>query len=155
MDLDEELATLQERENSLELSRFSLDEVWKLGCLLRDAAVARGVAVAIEIRRNQLTAFLTILPGATANNVDWLRRKLAVTALFERSSYAVALMMQQRGTTLAERYGLALQDYVAAGGAVPIRVLGTGVVGAAAVSGLTQGKITRWCARPWRNFKPI
>lgn len=138
MELSEQLALLDAQERSLVLPRFAHEEAWRLGCLLRAGALARQGALAIEVRHGQTSVFVSVLSGATAENADWLRRKLAVVALFERCSLAVALQVRQRGTTLTERHGLSPRDYAAAGGAVPIRVAGTGVVGSVGVSGLPQ-----------------
>ena len=63
-----------------------------------------------------------------------------MVARFERSSYAVALMLEQRGTTLLDRYGLNAKDDAAAGGAVPICVATVDMIGAAGVSGLTPAE---------------
>jgi uncharacterized protein (UPF0303 family) len=138
MELTQMISRVDAQESELALKSFTNDDAWALGCLLRGMAVQRRAPVAIEIRRASTTLFVTVLEGATADNLDWLRRKFAVVARFERSSYGVALMLRQKETTLAERYGLELKDYAAAGGAVPIRVVGAGVVGAVGVSGLPQ-----------------
>jgi uncharacterized protein (UPF0303 family) len=138
MELTEMICRVDAQERELELKSFTNDDAWALGCLLRNMAAQRRAPVAIEVRRASTTLFVTVLEGGTADNVDWLRRKFAVVARFERSSYGVALMLRHKGTTLVERYGLELKDYAAAGGAVPIRVVSAGVVGAVGISGLAQ-----------------
>ena len=47
-------------------------------------------------------------------------------------------MVREQGTTLAEKFALPASRYAAAGGAVPLRVTGAGVVGWMGVSGLPQ-----------------
>ncbi len=57
---------------------------------------------------------------------------------FHRSSYASGLRLQQDQTDLTARWGLPARDYAAHGGAFPIRIAESGVVGTIAVSGLPQ-----------------
>ena len=128
--------SIDAQERELILKSFTNDDAWNLGCQLRDRALARKAPVAVQVRRGTTTLFLSLLEGATADNLDWLRRKIAVAERFERSSYAITLMLEEQKTTLSDRYGLTLQDYAASGGAVPVRLSGVGVVGSAAMSGL-------------------
>jgi uncharacterized protein (UPF0303 family) len=124
-------------EQALVLQRFDADDAWWLGCRLRDHAAARHAPVAIEIRRAGTRLFTALLPGATQDNLAWIDRKIAMALRFERSSYALNLMFRA-GDGLFERFGLDRGTYAPAGGAVPIRLIGTGVIGAVAVSGLAQ-----------------
>ncbi len=50
----------------------------------------------------------------------------------------MGLELQQKNTTLAERFGLALTEFAAHGGSFPIAIVGSGVIGSVAVSGLPQ-----------------
>jgi uncharacterized protein (UPF0303 family) len=65
-----------------------------------------------------------------------MRRKRNTVLRFQRSSLAMRLVCEAKGTTLADRYGLTPADYVASGGGVPINLHGTGCIGAVVVSGL-------------------
>lgn len=138
MSLDADLKTLALQEERLQFSSFDAETAWVLGSKLRELAVARGYKLAIEVRQLGFPLFYSALPGSSPDNADWLRRKRNVVERFHKSSYAMGLAMQQRGMTLVERYGIALADYVGAGGGFPIRVRGTGVVGFVGVSGLAQ-----------------
>ncbi|MDQ7989293.1 MAG: heme-degrading domain-containing protein [Candidatus Dactylopiibacterium sp.] len=138
MTLDIDLERLALQEERLQFAAFDADTAWRLGCRLREAALAAGHAVAIEVRQAGFPLFYTALPGTSPDNADWLRRKRNVVERFHRSSYAMGLQMEKRGLTLEQRYGTALADYVAAGGGFPVRVRGTGVVGFIGVSGLAQ-----------------
>ena len=42
------------------------------------------------------------LPGATADNFDWARRKINIVRRLQRSSYAVGLQLKSQGKTLAD-----------------------------------------------------
>ncbi len=50
----------------------------------------------------------------------------------------MGLELQMKGTTLADRFGLMLNEFAAHGGSFPISLAGTGVIGAVTVSGLPQ-----------------
>src|SRR5690606_7873000 len=82
--------------------------------------------------------FYCALPGTTADNASWVRRKRAVTMRFFRSSYAMGLVLSQQQTTIEAKFGLASADYATHGGSFPIVVEGTGCIGAVSVSGLPQ-----------------
>jgi uncharacterized protein (UPF0303 family) len=132
------LQRIAEQERGLVLDALDEAFAWHLGSRLRELAAARGLPVAIDVRRIGLPLFYAALPGATPDNVEWLRRKSNVVARFHRSSYAVGLGMDPAGPGFNEKYALPLQDYAAHGGAFPLAVAGTGVVGSVAVSGLKQ-----------------
>jgi uncharacterized protein (UPF0303 family) len=138
MSIEEDLARLALQEQTLQFEHFDANTAWELGCLLRQTAVARGLKIAMEVRQQNFPLFYSALPGTTPDNADWLRRKRNVVERFHKSSYAVGLNMQQRGTTLTERYGISLVDYAPNGGGFPLRVKGVGVVGFIGVTGLAQ-----------------
>lgn len=138
MSLDTDLERIALQEARLQFPAFDADTAWQLGCRLREAALAAGHQIAIEVRQHGFPLFYSALPGTTPDNADWLRRKRNVVERFHKSSYAIGLMMEKRGMTLSERYGVAQADFVGAGGGFPVRVRGTGVVGFIGVSGLIQ-----------------
>lgn len=138
MNLSEDLARIAEQERSLLFSAFNEEAAWKVGSRLREMALARNAPLVIDIRRFGQPLFFCALPGSTPDNVDWARRKSNVVARFHRSSYGLGLELQQKNTSLAERFGLMLTDFAAHGGCFPATVSGTGVVGSVAVSGLPQ-----------------
>lgn len=137
MDLQDLIASVDAGEQALALTRFDAQDAWWLGSRLRELGMARRAPVAIEIRRAGTTLFLSLLPGATQDNLEWIRRKIALVMRFERSSYAMGLKFRMTEGSF-EAFGLDLATYVGAGGAVPLRLAGTGVIGAVAVSGLPQ-----------------
>lgn len=128
---------IDREERALALRGFDADDAWWLGCHLRDRAAREGAPIAIDIRRAGTPLFCALLPGAVDDNFNWTRRKIAIALRFERSSYALHLWFQTRAN-MFERFGLDRATYMDAGGAVPIRVAGTGVIGAVAISGMQQ-----------------
>lgn len=130
------LESLIEEQATLVLKRFDYATAWRLGAWMQAKAEARGLPVAIEITHRETVVFFTLLPAATPDNVDWTRRKRAVALRFHQSSLHMRLLCEKHGWDFAQRFRLSPESFAASGGGVPIMVEGTGVVGAAAVSGL-------------------
>jgi uncharacterized protein (UPF0303 family) len=129
------------QEKELLFQRFDHETAWTLGNSMRTLAETRKHSVVIDIRKfgdphHQL--FFTALPGTTPDNARWVLRKSKVVARFHRSSYAAGLYLEEQGTTFSAKYSLPDEDYATHGGAFPITVAGTGVIGSVTVSGLPQ-----------------
>lgn len=141
------LDELVQEEERLVLPSLTEDDAWALGT--RAVAVAReqSLPVAIGIWRGGHQLFHCGLPGSTSDNDAWLRRKGRVVMHFERSSLHLSRMVREQGTTLAEKFALPASRYAAAGGAVPLRVTGAGVVGWMGASGLPQVEDHRFVVR--------
>jgi uncharacterized protein (UPF0303 family) len=138
MTIADDLARIALQEQELQFARFDEEAAWRLGSHLRALAVARKLSLVVDVRRLGQPLFYTALPGTTPDNVEWVRRKGNVTARFHRSSYAIGRELEQKKSTLLERYGLPLIDYAGHGGCFPIRVSGAGVIGSVTVSGLPE-----------------
>jgi uncharacterized protein (UPF0303 family) len=124
--------------DSLVLSRFSLADALRLGRIATDLAIERGLPVLIEIRLGQRVAYRAALPGTTADNDEWLRRKFQVVSRFEQSTLAVRVEHEEKGRTFNDATGLPESEYAAHGGGWPLMVEGVGFVGMFGVSGLPQ-----------------
>ncbi len=138
MSLENDLAIIAKQEQTLRFNRFDEDDAWKLGSRLRELAVAPKHPLVIDIRRFGQPLFYCALPGSVPDNVEWVRRKNNVVARFHRSSYGLALELQNKNATLESKFGLTLGDYAAHGGAFPLIVAAAGVIGSVTVSGLPQ-----------------
>lgn len=138
MSTADDLARIALQEQQLQFPAFGEETAWRLGSRLRSLALERGLSLVIDIRRTAQQLFYTALPGTTPDNPEWVRRKSNVVFRFQRSSYAIGLEMEQKQSTLQERYGLPLADYACHGGSFPIRVRTAGFIGAVTVSGLPQ-----------------
>lgn len=139
--VSEDRGRIAEQERRLVFPAFDTAAAWSLGSRLRAMAEARKAPVAIDIRRfgdphQQL--FFSALPGTTPDNARWVERKSKVVARFHRSSYAAGLYLAEQGVSFEAKYALPEAEYATHGGAFPITLLGTGVVGAVTVSGLPQ-----------------
>jgi uncharacterized protein (UPF0303 family) len=132
------LEALLADEEELQLSSFTLDDAWALGSLLRSTAAERGLPIAIDVRRGAQQVFHAALPGSSADNDDWIRRKIRVVERFGHSSLAVGQQWRDRGSSFEAASGLDPARYAAAGGCFPVLVTSVGPVGTVAVSGLPQ-----------------
>lgn len=132
-----ELADLEAEYAGLTLPRFDELASLRLGQILVDLALAEALPVVINIRTADRTLFHAGLPGSAPLNDRWARRKSNTALMFQQPSLLVGRRLAAKDEALA-RHGLSSEDYAEAGGAVPIRVTGAGVVAVATVSGLPQ-----------------
>ena len=135
-DVAPSLAELAAEEAELQFASFTNDDAWDLGTALVEAA--RGLPVAVDIHRFGQQLFHAALPGTSADNDDWIRRKTAVVNRFGHSSLYMRQSFVERGTTFEEATGLDPREYAAHGGGFPILVRDVGPVGVVVVSGLPQ-----------------
>ncbi|MBX3598051.1 MAG: heme-degrading domain-containing protein [Rhizobiaceae bacterium] len=133
-----DIARVIEQEAALVFERFNEATAFEIGSRLRERALAENLPIVIEIRFWDRLLFYAALPGSTASNTDWVRRKMNTVKMFHKSTYRMVLEQNSPDRLFKSYYGLDPADYVLAGGAFPIHVTGTGVVGAIAVSGLPQ-----------------
>ncbi|MGG5174498.1 heme-degrading domain-containing protein [Pseudarthrobacter sp. J1763] len=127
---------LLRQEDELVFPQFDHGDAWELGSLIANRAITLDAGVMIDIRRHNVILFRCVLPGATADQEAWVRRKSASVLRFEHST---ALLSEQFSARSPLGGGwLAPEEYTLAGGSFPIRVRGTGVIGAITVSGLSS-----------------
>jgi uncharacterized protein (UPF0303 family) len=139
MNIEQDLARIALQEQRLQFESFDASVAWKIGSWLRDTATALEQSIAIDITLAGAPLFYAALPGATPNNAEWIRRKKNVLARFHKSTYAVGLEYTKNGTSLEQRTGAPLADFVTAGGCFPIRIRGSAaVLGSITVSGLPE-----------------
>ena len=138
MDLAVDFDRIAEQERELVFPHFDKETAWQLGLRLRTLAEERNLPIVIDVRRFGEPLFYAALDGTTPDNVEWVRRKCNVVARFHRSSYAVGIKERLKNETIYAAQGLSLSDYATHGGAFPITVAGSGVIGSVTVSGLPQ-----------------
>ena len=129
------VADLSAEAAELVLPQFDENWAWQLGVVLVD--LAQGLPVVINIRTADRTLFHASLPGSAPLNDLWARRKSNTALRFHEASLLVGTRHRAKAETLT-RHGLDPAEYADHGGAVPIRVRGTGVVAVATVSGLPE-----------------
>lgn len=132
------LDQLTAEQESLALERFDYAIAWAIGAHIREVAMKDNLPIAIEVSHSDAPVFLALMPGATPDNIDWVRRKRAVAVRFHKSSLYMRIQAQQMNWDFSKRWRIPESDYVASGGSIPLAVRSAGVLGAATVSGLTD-----------------
>ena len=132
--LDELLQQLVAEQDELQFAHFTFDDAYAIGVDLVETARKNGLKIAIEVNGQQL--FHAALPGTSPDNDQWIVRKSRIVGHFFTSSYYVAKLLESQGRSIEEAYGLSANEFAPFGGAVPIDVRGTGVIGCITVSGL-------------------
>jgi len=140
---NENLDSLLALETELQFDHFDHDIAWALGCSIVELARSRSTGVVVNIRRNGQRLFHAALAGTAADNDDWIERKSRVVDRFGHSSLYLGTLMASADSrfsesTFEESYRLDASLFAAHGGAFPVIVRGTGMVGTIAVSGLPQ-----------------
>lgn len=146
------LDLLAAEEAELVFDSFDDDDAWALGTRLVEAARRAGAPVAIDISRHGQQLFHAALPGTAADNDAWIARKTRVVDRFGRSSLHVGERARQEGRSFEEQMRLDPDRYAAHGGAFPVIVRGTGMVGTVAVSGLPELDDHRFVVAQLRAF---
>ena len=130
-----EIVTLQEE--TLQFERFTMEDAWELGLLIRRQVLNHGGNAAVDVTLGGVQLFRCGVGQPSPNNSRWIRRKMNLVQEQWKSSLRAMLEMTISQRTL-ETYGLNDAEYALSGGCFPILVRGTGAVGTAAVSGLPQ-----------------
>jgi len=127
-----------EQENRIMFRRFDIGLAGEIGLALVARAEAEALPVAIDVTRTGQCLFHAALEGAVPDNAEWIRRKNRVVNRFRHSSLYMGALCRISGTTLEEKFLLPPNLYAAHGGAFPITLDGSGVIGTVTVSGLPQ-----------------
>lgn len=135
---DELLIELQQQEKELQFDSFSNQDAISIGLALVDAAKKDSLPIVIDITRAGQVLFHAAMPETSPDNDQWIIRKNRTVGRFHSSSFMVGRKLEKSGSTMEEKYLISSLEYAAHGGAFPIRIKNTGVVGTITVSGLAQ-----------------
>ena len=133
MTMTPETLELVAQEKKLAYASFDQSSAWELGSILVGLAQERSLRVAIGIDLGEQEVFRCGLPGSSADNDSWLRRKFAVVRRYNHSSLLMATLL--KGSADPAALGLDSAKYVLSGGGFPLLVGGT-LAGCVGVSGL-------------------
>ena len=131
----EDIALVKKQEQDLVLSEFDEVVAFKLGASIRDRALAEGLSLVVDIRSWDRQLFFAATAGTSADNAEWVRRKINTVRRFQKASYRVSLERGGDGL-FPDVVNANPADFVIAGGGFPIRVKGAGIVGCLTISGL-------------------
>nr|WP_314258816.1 heme-degrading domain-containing protein [uncultured Devosia sp.] len=138
MSTESDIALVKRQEQELVLEAFDEATAFALGSAIYQRAVAEGLGLVVDIRTWDRQMFFAATPGTSADNAEWVRRKINTVKRFHRASYRMVL---ERGeVAFTPQSGCDPADYVIAGGGFPLRVKGAGVIGCLTISGLPGRK---------------
>ncbi len=120
------------------LAHFDNGMALDMGLKIIDLAKQRKHSIAVSIDRINHNVFKFVSDGLPADKHNWLRRKANVAKRFEESSLSVKSDLQEGGMSLTETFGLDEREYIAKGGAIPLKNSGIGLIGVVTVSGLSD-----------------
>ena len=126
------------QQDELQFTKFDHEDGIRLGILMYETAKAQKLPVVVEISRFKQQVFHIALPGTSHDNDAWLKRKENTVYHYGKSSMLIQIATQKNGKTIEEMSHISSRKYAAAGGAFPIMVKNVGLVGVAAVSGMTS-----------------
>ena len=136
--MDDLLSQLLQDEQELQFTQFNEDTAWKIGSQLVQQALSKGLPVTIDIMRGTHQLFHASLRGTSADNDEWVKRKVRLVYRFGHSSFYMGQLLESKGKRIEESYLISESEYAPHGGCFPVIVRGTGMVGTITVSGLPQ-----------------
>jgi uncharacterized protein (UPF0303 family) len=125
-------------EEELRFSSFNEDTAWQIGSLLVERARAEALPITINITRGEQQLFHAARPGASADNDEWVKRKVRLVNRFGHSSFYMGQLLKSKGQRIEEAFLIPENDYAPHGGCFPVIVKGSGMIGTITVSGLPQ-----------------
>jgi uncharacterized protein (UPF0303 family) len=135
------LETLLDQERRLQFDRFGNEDAIALGLALVERGRAEKLPITVDITRARQQLFHAALPGTSADNDEWVRRKTNLVYRLGHSSFFLGTQWRISGLPFEKKFeGLDLADYAAHGGCFPVILRGTGMIGTATVSGLPQAE---------------
>jgi uncharacterized protein (UPF0303 family) len=150
-DRTERLAELEAEQHEIVFPAFDNADAWRMGCLITGIALEAGHAVVVDIRRPGLILFRASLAGTAPDQEEWVRGKSAVVFRMEASTALVAERFASQGIDPLTSW-LRFPEYAVAGGSVPVRVAGVGVVAAVTASGLASDEDHRLIVQGMRTY---
>jgi uncharacterized protein (UPF0303 family) len=138
MNVKQELERITNEEERLQFDRFDYALAHRIGEALHERAKAQDLSVAIDVTAFGQQLYHLAMAGTEPDNDRWIERKVAVVMRFHKSSLRVGRELLDEGKSIEERYFVSGFEYSPMGGSFPIRLAGSGVIGAVTVSGLTQ-----------------
>jgi uncharacterized protein (UPF0303 family) len=150
--MEETLENLLKEESELQFSIFNEDTAWQLGQRLVERATRENLPVTIDIMRGEQQLFHASRPGTSADNDEWVKRKVRLVYRFAHSSFYMGQLLKSMGKSIEEAFLLPESEYAPHGGCFPILIKETGVVGTITVSGLAQEEDHRLVVEAIREY---
>lgn len=132
------ISDLQAQERTVRVPTFDFNAAWFIGCQLREKALAEKLPVAIEVYAFGQQLFLTVLPGACNEHLEWIARKRNTVLRNARSSMLTGEQYKAQGIAMESLSYIDPMRYTDSGGSFPLLTEGGAVIGAVTISGLAS-----------------
>jgi uncharacterized protein (UPF0303 family) len=130
------IEVLRRQETELVFSGFDETTALAIGNAISARGASEGLGIVVEIRLWNRLLFAAALPGSSAANWHWVKRKVHAVERWGKSSYR-ALIENGRKREHSDD-GANPRDYALHGGCFPILIAGVGAIGTITVSGLPE-----------------
>ncbi|WP_433977361.1 heme-binding protein [Erwinia sp. E_sp_B01_9] len=108
-----------QQENEARLAQFDFTLAWRLGQLLYERAVVLAAPVSLEVYAFGQELFVAALPGSSADNLEWMRRKRNTVLRCAHSSLYVGIDNASRGESMSMQKHIDHARYTDHGGSFP------------------------------------
>jgi len=132
------LKQLLQEEKQLQFTHFNENIAWEIGCWLVEYATQKELPITIDIQRGEQQLFHASRPGTSADNDEWVKRKVRLVNRFGHSSFYIGQSLESEGLRIEDKFLLPESEFAPHGGCFPIIIKDTGVIGTITVSGLPQ-----------------
>jgi len=146
------LEQLLREEQELQFEKFNEETAWRLGCDLVEKCTREGIPVTIDIVRGEHQLFHASLRGTSADNDEWVKRKVRLVYRFGHSSFYMGQLLKSKGKNIEEMFLIPESQYAPHGGCFPIIIKNTGMVGTITVSGLPQEEDHRLVVQAVKDY---
>ena len=136
--LEVQLKNIEEQEKELIFTSFNNNVALEIGMRLIEKGKNLSKAITIHITKNGHQLFHYSFEGTSPDNDKWILRKNNVVNRFYRSSLYMGLKLKLVNKSIEEKYLVSSKEYAPYGGAFPIIIKNTGIIGTITVSGLSQ-----------------
>ena len=150
--MDHSLEQLLQEEHDLQFVSFNESTAWQIGCQLVEQAQKNRLPITIDITRGSHQLFHAGLHGTSADNDEWIKRKVRLVYRFGHSSLYIGQLLKSKGKRLEEAYLISESEYAPNGGCFPVMVKGTGMIGTITVSGLAQEEDHKLVVQAIRDY---
>jgi len=136
--MDDTLKQLLQEEQELQFTKFNEAIAWQIGSQLVERSTTENLPITIDITRGDHQLFHASLPGTSADNDEWIKRKVRLVYRFGHIFFYIGQLLKNKGKRIEEAYLLPESEYAPHGGCFPVIIKDTGLIGAITISGLTQ-----------------
>jgi uncharacterized protein (UPF0303 family) len=150
--MDDILKQLLQEEQELQFGKFNEETAWQIGSQLVELSLGKGLAVTIDITRGSHQLFHASLRGTSADNDEWIKRKVRLVYRFGHSSFYMGQLLKSKGKSIEQAYLISETEYAPHGGCLPVIVKGTGMIGTITVSGLPQEEDHKLVVQAIRDY---